>query len=238
MDPVAILKSVLEILHVTPTSVPAYVAWTAVGITALFILAGILASVREIARLWPKGWRPPIPKSWLAAIARIRFQNPIRWPFKRPSPLVEPLKSLVSGLVEASASGIDLEKRVRALDRGLAEEYILLILTKLERLTRDAHSMLLQLDPETRHQAKEWGRFSSRYWRRASGKTCRIVNADGSTREVALQELSELSEEGREKMFAIHPELRNLVVLIHEMYELGIAPIFEANSAPASEIAA
>jgi len=30
----------------------------------------------------------------------------------------------------------------------------------------------------------------------------------------------------------------NLVVLIHEMYELGIAPVFEANSAPASEIAA
>jgi transposase len=30
----------------------------------------------------------------------------------------------------------------------------------------------------------------------------------------------------------------NLVVLIHEMYELGISPILEANSTPASEIAA
>jgi transposase/predicted nucleic acid-binding Zn finger protein len=29
----------------------------------------------------------------------------------------------------------------------------------------------------------------------------------------------------------------NLVVLIHEMYELGIAPVFEAGSAPASELA-
>lgn len=70
MDPAAILKSVLEMLGLKATSVPPFVAWIVVAITALFILAGVIASVREITGLWPR-------LRILGLMSRIRFRSPM-----------------------------------------------------------------------------------------------------------------------------------------------------------------
>ena len=68
----------------TTSSLPAPAIWAAIAVAALFILAGIVVSVREIATLWPK---------IIGFLSRLRFRSPVilgdaaRWTGERPQSL-------------------------------------------------------------------------------------------------------------------------------------------------------